>query len=542
MVGRRAGADRGLVPAGPDPHDRRPALRRRRRALRERRRRGQPRLRGLRPDGHPTNPCGDPPVGVGGTQTPPTSEGGALRSQDLRTPADPTTLDGTHPAREPGHRRGAADQPARRRAPIPKPAGSSPTASATRSASRSGPGRDEVWIGDVGWNTTEEINRSPTPPTRPSRTSAGPATRARSRQGGYDAANLNICENLYAAAGRPRPVLRLPPLGQGRPRGHRAPPAARRSPGWPSTRPAARCPRSSTARSSSPTTRADASGSWSAAAAALPSPSRIRWLPAGASMPVDIQFGPGGDLFYADVWGGTIKRIHYTAGNQAPKAVARGHPHERGHAACREFDARGSSDPDGDALTYAWDTRRRRGLRRLRHARSSVGPTARPGVYTVGLKVTDSHGASATDIVAITAGNTPPVATIVVPLHRLHAGRSGRRSRFERQRHRRAGRRPAGERSSAGRSCSTTARRTATRTQLQTFPGIDHGELRRAGPRVPVVPRADAHGHRQRRAHRHPDRSGSTRRRWSSRCARPRAGSKLAVNGAAAAPRRSCAP
>jgi len=33
----------------------------------------------------PTNPCGDPPAPVGGTETLPTAEGGALRSQDMRT-------------------------------------------------------------------------------------------------------------------------------------------------------------------------------------------------------------------------------------------------------------------------------------------------------------------------------------------------------------------------------------------------------------------------------------------------------------------------
>src|SRR4051794_6062875 len=33
----------------------------------------------------PRNPCGDPPAGVGGAETPPTAEGGALRSQDVRT-------------------------------------------------------------------------------------------------------------------------------------------------------------------------------------------------------------------------------------------------------------------------------------------------------------------------------------------------------------------------------------------------------------------------------------------------------------------------
>ncbi len=46
-------------------------------------------------DGNPVNPCGDPPGGVGATLTPPTAEGGALRSQDTRTGADPASLDGT---------------------------------------------------------------------------------------------------------------------------------------------------------------------------------------------------------------------------------------------------------------------------------------------------------------------------------------------------------------------------------------------------------------------------------------------------------------
>src|SRR5262245_12641913 len=45
-------------------------------------------------DGSPVNPCGDPPGGAGGTMTPPAAEGGALRSQDLRTPGDPTGLNG----------------------------------------------------------------------------------------------------------------------------------------------------------------------------------------------------------------------------------------------------------------------------------------------------------------------------------------------------------------------------------------------------------------------------------------------------------------
>src|SRR3954454_2094186 len=43
--------------------------------------------------GDPQTPCGDPPGGAGASLTPPTAEGGALRSQDVRSASDPTSLD-----------------------------------------------------------------------------------------------------------------------------------------------------------------------------------------------------------------------------------------------------------------------------------------------------------------------------------------------------------------------------------------------------------------------------------------------------------------
>ena len=52
----------------------------------------------------PRNPCGDPPSGAGGTQTVPTAEGGALRSQDLRTARRPGDPERGDPAVEPRHR------------------------------------------------------------------------------------------------------------------------------------------------------------------------------------------------------------------------------------------------------------------------------------------------------------------------------------------------------------------------------------------------------------------------------------------------------
>ena len=91
-------------------------------------------------DGSPLNPCGDPPGGVGATLTPPTAEGGALRSQDLRTSTDPTSLDGAILRIDPNT---GAGMPTTRSpsAPTPTRAGSWPRARATRSGSRSAPAR-----------------------------------------------------------------------------------------------------------------------------------------------------------------------------------------------------------------------------------------------------------------------------------------------------------------------------------------------------------------------------------------------------------------
>jgi len=60
----------------------------------------------------PKNPCGDPPSGVGGTQTPPTAEGGALRSQSLRRASgEPVLLSGTILRVDPATGAAASDNP-----------------------------------------------------------------------------------------------------------------------------------------------------------------------------------------------------------------------------------------------------------------------------------------------------------------------------------------------------------------------------------------------------------------------------------------------
>ena len=55
----------------------------------------------------------------------------------------------------------------------------------------------------MGWNTWEEINRVAEPDRRVVENFGWPCYEGAGRQSGYDGANLNICETLYAA-GRSR--------------------------------------------------------------------------------------------------------------------------------------------------------------------------------------------------------------------------------------------------------------------------------------------------------------------------------------------------
>ena len=109
-------------------------------------------------DGNPVNPCGDPPGGVGAMLSPPTAEGGALRSQDLRTSGDPTSLDGALLRVNPATGAGLPDNP---NAASTDANARRIVAYGLRNPFRLGvrPGTGEVWIGDVGWNTWEEIQR-----------------------------------------------------------------------------------------------------------------------------------------------------------------------------------------------------------------------------------------------------------------------------------------------------------------------------------------------------------------------------------------------
>ena len=365
-------------------------------------------------DGSPLNPCGDPPGGVGAALTPPSAEGGALRSQDLRTPADPTSLDGALLRVDPATGAALPDNP---NAASSDPNARRIVAYGMRNPFRFGvrPGTGEVWIGDVGWNTWEEIQRLQAP-TAAVTNFGWPCYEGSARQSGYDSANLSICENLYAegAAAVRAPLFSWNHGSQVVP-GETCPTGSSSAAGIAFEPVNGGYPSEYRGALFFADYSRDCIWAMLPGSDGVPDPGQIRTFAAGAANPVQLQIGPGGDLFYPDFDGGTIRQVSFTPANQPPTAVAGATPTTGSAPLTVQFDGSGSSDPDaGDSLSYAWDLD---GDGQYDDS-TAVAPShtyTSQGVYTASLRVTDSHDASSSAAVTITVGNSAPTATITSP-------------------------------------------------------------------------------------------------------------------------------
>src|SRR6266545_1421256 len=298
--------------------------------------------------GTPVNPCGDPP---GGAMSPPTAEGGALRSQDVRTLTDPTGLNGailrldptTGAALPNNPLAGSSDLNARR---IVAHGVRNPFRFTIR------PGTNEVWAGDVGWSTWEEIDRVVNP-------IAGVTNFGGPYPSTYNGA-------LFFADYSRGCIWAMMPGGGG-----------------------------------------------------LPNPSNILTFAAGAATPVDLAVGPGSELYYVDLSGGTIRRIRYFPNNQPPVAVLGATPTSGTAPLTVSFDGRNSTDADPadqGLLSYAWDFTNDG---TVDATTATASHTYAAGTYTARLTVTDTLGASDTKTVTISAGNNAPTAVIDAPASSL---------------------------------------------------------------------------------------------------------------------------
>lgn len=299
------------------------------------------------------NPCGDPPGGKGVALSPPTAEGGALRSQNLKL------LNGKILRIDPDT--GAA---------LPSnPLASSPDLS-TRRIVASGfrnpfrfelhPETGEIYVANVGSSELEEIDRFQAPPTGLFN-SGWPCYEGLVKHFQYRNLGLNVCENLYNTAGSTTAPFFYYSHGQLVVPDDECPHEFGSALGGVEFYEGGEFP-------------AAYEGAFFFADAVRgcvwvmfpgedggPDPSTTtRFLREDRIYPaIDIEEGPDGLLYYTDLVGfepagGSIHRIFYEPGAPRAKLTANP-PYGTSLPLSVTFDATGSSDPTGETLTYDWD-------------------------------------------------------------------------------------------------------------------------------------------------------------------------------------------
>ena len=371
--------------------------------------------------GQTGNPCADPPSPAGTNLSPPTAKGGALRSQSPRRAAgEPVSLDGAILRIDPNTGAGmtgnpfaaSADANARR-----------VIAYGMRNEFRFAfrPGTKELWAGDVGWNTWEEINRIPNATDAVAENFGWPCYEGNARQSGYDGANVAVCESLYGS-GQNAPYFTY---------NHNAQVANNDG-----------CPTggssiSGIAFESGSNYPAEYKGALFFADSSRnciwvmprgtdgqPDPARTASFVIEAGAPVQLLSGPGGDIFYVALIRGQLRRLSYPGGtNHAPTAKVSATPTSGAAPLAVTFSSAGTTDQDsGDALSYAWDLDGD-GAFDDSTATSPQWTYLSQAHVSAQLRVTDSGGLSATAPAEITVGDPPsedPVVTIDTPTTALH--------------------------------------------------------------------------------------------------------------------------
>lgn len=368
------------------------------------------------------NPCGDAP-----------GEGGSLRSQDLRHGSDPVGLDGSLLRLDPDTGAGApgnplagsADANARR---ILAHGMRNPFRFTVRTPPGGTASDQEVWIGDVGRSLHEEVNRIDV--SAPVENFGWPCFEGPQRQPDFDASDLAVCEEFYDDADRD-PGVHTPPWWSYQ---HNRPVL----PDGSDTCSTESGSVSAVGFLDDPPYPARYDGAlivgdytrrclWMMPAGAAGEPDRgaIEELLPDPGHVVMVEQGPGGELWYVEIFTapepgsevggpGAIHRVIFDADNRAPTADVAADRTSGPAPLTVELDGSGSTDPDGDDLTYAWDL----DGDGAHDDASGVRVThtfTEPDPVTVSLRVSDPEGESDLDTIAIQPGNSPPVMRIETP-------------------------------------------------------------------------------------------------------------------------------
>jgi cytochrome c len=135
------------------------------------------------------------------------------------------------------------------------------------------------------------------------------------------------------------------------------------------------------------------------------------------SNPIDMQFGPDGDLYVLEYGAGWFKqnddarlvRIEYNGGNRKPVVQIAADKTVGATPLTVNFSSKGTKDFDRDKLTYEWSIGPKGGGTQKKLTEENPSFTFdKPGVYRAVLTVTDAKGEKTTGEATIEAGNEPP--------------------------------------------------------------------------------------------------------------------------------------
>ncbi|MDA0179247.1 PQQ-dependent sugar dehydrogenase [Solirubrobacter phytolaccae] len=345
------------------------------------------------------NPCGDPVDPL----DPTSAKGGSLRSQSFSRPAgEPVVLNGAILRVDPDTGAASAGNPAiadadenRRR--IIAYGFRNPFRFTFR------PGTRELWIGDVGADFIEEINRLQDVANVPNY--GWPCYEGTELHWAFGTMGNQTCDALYAHNGTSDAYFSYR---------HGVPVV----PGDP-------CPAAQGSISGLAFYTGDAFPAkfkqalffsdhsrqcvWVAYAGAggLPDMSTLETFASDVAIPVSLTEGPDGALYYADLLTGAIRRIEWR-GNR-PTAHVTATPSEGLAPLDVAFDGTGSTAPEGRELSYAWDLDGDGEYDDSTAAKPTFTYTS-PGTVVARLRVTEVGGQSHTAAQTITIGALPTVA------------------------------------------------------------------------------------------------------------------------------------
>ncbi|HEY0109487.1 MAG TPA: c-type cytochrome, partial [Fibrella sp.] len=141
------------------------------------------------------------------------------------------------------------------------------------------------------------------------------------------------------------------------------------------------------------------------------------------SNPMDMEFADNGDLYMLEYGSGwftanddaRLIRIEYNGGNRKPQLQVAANKMGGSAPFNLNLTAKGTTDADGDALTYSWKIASKNGFTKLISTPDAKLTLSKSGVYKATLTVNDGKGGIASQSMDFTVGNEPPVLSVDLP-------------------------------------------------------------------------------------------------------------------------------